>query len=947
MARPLKELLFKPKWESKKASVRLLAVTHSRDPRLIAKLDDIARNDEDAAVRLAALRRVTDIYILMCAWDDSDKGIAEFARQRFLEHLCGARQPVPAIDERKKLVARIDNPDMVLHLATNADEPALRLVAMQRITAQGKLGNIAIDDPDPDVRRTALQRIDRVATLKRVAASARTSDKTLYKLANERVRKLSEANSEDAVSDAREAIEPLCADMEALTRSGRPQHEKSAELDRLDAAWQRVKASAEPILANRYRGARAIVLEALAADPTLARDRIYEKVRNELVATCEQLEAVDDKGRYREIDQTIEHLSSRFNSLIQRYEADDQASLRERYSAAVAHATSKRDEALDAEPVPPQLLKLTERAEALAKSDAVDDKQIDKLCSQWEKAFGSLGLGATGRLIRHRFEVLINQARAQAKTQEAEKEEGLKSLDKLLKKQEKALDDGDLSAAREVHFEIHKILRNRTVATAIRGGSLSKELQASDKRLFELRDWQHWANNKIRNRLIEHAQELVGSGLHPDALMARIRELRDRWQQLDESERLQGEKRRPAIGLWHRFRDITGKAIEPAKPYFNKRHEIRESTRGELETLVEDIGKAVDAKLEPQQLARLASTARKSMHRLNEVEPKHRSALANKLRASLDKLDGPIKQHNQTIALRKTRIIEEVEALLEGELEQAISGAKDAQRRWRDVGNGDRKTEQKQWKQFRAICDKIFARLDADRSERNQQHAAARQEAQQVIDTAKAFDADDPDQIAQEIARLSGQWQQLQAPARDQAQSFSAAIEALESRRRDSLQQASRARQGQLQGLLQKALDAEWAAMAGKQPSEATLSPEDYPEFDPSDPRLIAVQTRIKAACDSDADSLTAASAEALAVAQNLVMRLEFLAGIESPEQFKQQRMDYQVKRLADRMSGANNPGLAEEIKQLECAWFECGPISKTQWPALEKRYKASRKAIG
>lgn len=943
MARPLKELLFKPKWENKKASVRLMAVSHSRDPRLIAKLDDIARNDDDAAVRLAALRRVTDIYILMCAWDDPDSSIAELARQRFLEHLCGNREPIPALDERKKLVSRIEDPDMVLHLATNADEAVLRRVALERISAQGKLGNIAIDDPDPDVRRAALEKIDRAATLKRVAAASRTSDKTIYKLASDRIRQLSNASS--AVDD-RQAIEPLCVGMEALTRSGRPQHEKSAELDRLDASWQRLKGSADPILANRYRGARAIVLEALAADPSHARERIYEKVRNELVASCEQLEAIDAQGRYREIDQTIEHLRSRFASLMKKYEADDAASLQERFTAAIDQATEQRDAALDAEPVPAPLLKLADRAEAIERSAIIDAKGIDKLVKQWDKTYASLGMGATGRLIRHRFEGLIAQARDKAQSQATETKDGLAKLEQLLQDQNKALDDGDLSAARSVHFDIHGLLRNRSIASALRGSELSRDLQTSDKRLFELRDWQHWANNKIRHRLIEHAQELLGSGLHPDALMARIRELRDRWKQLDESERLQGENRRPAIGLWHRFRAATGKAIEPAKPYFEKRHEIRESTRGELEQLCVDIDQAIENRAEPEQLARMATQARRSMHRLNEVEPKHRSALANRIRGALDRLDGPLKQHDQTIELRKKRIIEEVEKLLDADLDQAISGAKDAQKRWRAVGNGDRKTGQKQWKAFRAICDQIFARLDADRNARNQQEAQARDQAQQVIQAAQQVDLDDPDQISQEIGRLNGQWQQLDRPARDQVQAFLSAIDALEKRRRQSQEKARAARQGQMDGLLQKALDAEWAKLAGGTATSDVPEADQYPEFDPVDPRLQAVRDRIKAANETDSEALQSNSEQAVLKAQELVMRLEFLAGIESPDAFRQQRMDYQVQRLADRMSGEHTQGLDEELKAIEIEWFACGPIPTEAWGDLSRRYKAARKAL-
>ena len=50
----------KPRWQSKDATTRRDAVARDNAPELVAELSRFAREDEDAQVRLTALRRLAD-----------------------------------------------------------------------------------------------------------------------------------------------------------------------------------------------------------------------------------------------------------------------------------------------------------------------------------------------------------------------------------------------------------------------------------------------------------------------------------------------------------------------------------------------------------------------------------------------------------------------------------------------------------------------------------------------------------------------------------------------------------------------------------------------------------------------------------------------------------------------------------------------------------------------
>ena len=64
--------------------------------------------------------------------------------------------------------------------------------------------------------------------------------------------------------------------------------------------------------------------------------------------------------------------------------------------------------------------------------------------------------------------------------------------------------------------------------------------------------------------------------------------------------------------------------------------------------------------------------------------------------------------------------------------------------------------------------------------------------------------------------------------------------------------------------------------------------------------------------------------------AHDLLVRIEFLAGLASPSEDRQRRMDYQVRRLSARMRGGSaveTPG--NELTGLLAQWFALtGPIA-------------------
>src|SRR5262249_31128739 len=92
----LARLLFKPKWQDKKLAVRSSAVAFRDRPDLVPRLPPPGRGDHDAAVRLAALKRLNDYE----NWRerstaDPERVVRDNARNTYLALLCAATHEPP------------------------------------------------------------------------------------------------------------------------------------------------------------------------------------------------------------------------------------------------------------------------------------------------------------------------------------------------------------------------------------------------------------------------------------------------------------------------------------------------------------------------------------------------------------------------------------------------------------------------------------------------------------------------------------------------------------------------------------------------------------------------------------------------------------------------------------------------------------------------------------
>ena len=936
----LKELLFKPKWQHKDPAVRSRAVAQHSEAALVEALPEIARNDPSADVRLQAVRRLDDLYHLMrVAAEDNDDKVRDQAYRGYRAMLAGEHRSNPSLAERLEIIPRLDDVAMIEYLAVSGQEEAVREAAIVKVSRQGLLGDIAINESSPKLRRLAASQIEQRSTLERVAETSRRHDKRVYRLVTDR---LAATGDTDPNRAAEADALALCKAVDELSRSDTFKEQKAERLAELQSQWDALPEAVRDKHRQRFEGASRIVIRTVEAQPASRSDETPEvrALKLELDSALTEAHDANEEMGLHPLQLLVDRLAKLESPVAEHLDDDAQR----RLTTSRERLESLRQRVLEAHPVNPRLMALVEQVESLP-NNRVNPRQLGQLSERWDQAWKAMPHSTPNdHGLADRFKAAIARHEDVLGRRAEQRDQALDRLDEEVGSLEQHLEDGDLAQAARQHQRLAQTLNLIGSHPRTENTDFRARLNAARGRLHEVRDWQHWANNEVRIRLCEEVEALAGSGLHPDAVAEKIKGLRAEWRELADSEKLPGDnpKRMPAPGLYRRFQAACNKAFKPAKQFFEKRDEVRQHHLEDMEALATQIEAAVadrsidDFKL----LERLVRDGRRTMRDLVNVPPKARGPMSRRLREGANALDERLEEQYQVVERRKQRLIDEVAALdAESDLEQAISAAKDAQRRWQEAGHTRRRREQKLWKEFRAASDRVFNRLSEQRAEERAEEQARYASLDQILEEAEAVlgrAADEVDQVESHLRRLRDDWRRIGLVHRPREQRFQDLCRRIEDVASSAVAEQALARQRAMRELAGLCRQAETRWFGATVDLDALRRQGDELIGDTPPPAPLA--ERWQAALEGDAPSDDEIQAQVEAGRQ-ICIELEFLSGVESPAEFQQQRMDYQVSRLSRRMSGEQTMKPREEADVLEQRWYACGPLPPDEAEALTGRF--------
>ena len=645
-------------------------------------------------------------------------------------------------------------------------DAAVRLRAVQEGGAQDLgevLAELAQRDPDAEVRRAALKRVDDPAVLARRMRG--DPDPRVASVARERL--VARLCAEDLPHEQRRAVlldlpdpEVLAdvavrspdaalrrAALEHISRPGLlyerclndPDPDTRAWLlSRIDApeALERIAAAARRRDKALSRAARERMeqLQLASGDPAALQRRALELCERAGRLARELPE--DREARLAELQDAWRSVAERVSPELQRRTggALDMAAAAIAASRAPAAAAVLPEAVEDSGPAPGDL-PATDPQPSDAPPDPrrVESPVADAADTTAEPAQADVAAAAAG-------EPSAPAADTRADAAEAERARQAEALSAL----EQALAADSVAEARSAHalLDVAKLPAGQR-----------RRLARAEQRLRKLEEWQRWAGHDVRRRLCDEVEALHGSGLHPDALATRLKELQAEWSRLDA---LEGPAAPPAeSGIARRFRALCHRAIRPARGYFEKRREVRAQHADQIEALLAEAAAAIDAGARGPALAAVRRQVTAALRDLDSVAPEKRGTQGRALRALLQRLDQAAQQSREEAELDKRRLLARLRRDLgQADTASALAIAREAQAEWKRLARTERGAEDALWNELRALVDPLFEKAQAREQEQRQQQADAQAAAEAVLQELEALASADEARLAHAEAHL-------------------------------------------------------------------------------------------------------------------------------------------------------------------------------------------------
>ncbi len=936
----------KPKWQRTDPGNRQQALRDldRTDPKLL----ELARRDPDPAIRRGALERLIDLDCLNAIADaDSDESARAAARDRYREVLAGKVADGPPLAERLDRLNRDASVELMEFLLQHAVETEIRLAVLARIDSEPALVEIALQNSHQDLRAAALERIEDSEALERIVRQSRNRDKRLYRRARERL-------DERLAAQARAGhLERLCIEMEQLSWDGES-GPNAGRFPKLEQEWRGQDATAPEAMRERYAQARARFLAERQASAGRRSQRLEWVAR--LESLLERLrQAIEaDAELTAAIHNATEDAPLAWNQLGPAQDAESRRL--EQSFQRLLHDIHEHERVLHRDQLRAgRLREVLRQAEALLEQPSeVRDSDLKQLRQRWDGLERPESRELASQL-QSRLDGLFDKLRARLQRQVQQRDQEWQELQELAGQLETALEEGELQHATQLHDQARQRLKHNIGLTRAQMAAIEERLQHCAGRIGELRDWRRWGAHQAREQLCAAAEQLLGLEAEPAEIAQRIQQTRAAWKDLDHHEGAAPK------ALWKRFNEACERAYAPCQVYFEEQNRERQHNLEKKQALCEQL-EQFEAAADWQQADwreadRLRQRARENWYQLGPVNRSDRKHLDRRFQHILQRLDARLSGERDREIQRRQQLIQHVQALLDSpDLRVAIEAAKRAQAEWHPTVQAPPRQEQALWKEFRAVCDAVFARRQNEQQAADTERQANLSRRLELCAEIEVLATLDHEQLASAQARLQAaqqEWDTIGAPPKAEQralnQRFEAAIRQFARHERFLRHTGTRESFKNLHA--RSRVCARLERLLALAPVDAELLVQDRDSWQALLPLPDALMESIQHRFDAAARALTEAPERApaliAALEQNLERKriwclcMEIVAGVESPPEWAQQRMAYQVARLSASLAGASakNDEALYDPRLLQEQWCLTGALPAEPEAALDARF--------
>ncbi|MDA9011448.1 DUF349 domain-containing protein, partial [Gammaproteobacteria bacterium] len=221
-------------------------------------------------------------------------------------------------------------------------------------------------------------------------------------------------------------------------------------------------------------------------------------------------------------------------------------------------------------------------------------------------------------------------------------------------------------------------------------------------------DMSSFATNPKREELIKEIGDLVKSSLdNPKSQANAIHDIQKKWQQLDTSGRPSSKDQ------WLKFNELTNKAWEPCKEFFEELNKVKENNAANRRKIINEINSyAIDKSSNWPDAKTLIFYLRDKFNEWQEHAPvldKDHKKLRNEFFNAKKPINDQIKKQEKAVIKTKEDLIAKVDLINDEDNDICIKKFNDLKNDWKKAGSAGRKVDNKLWDKFNKSADRFYS----------------------------------------------------------------------------------------------------------------------------------------------------------------------------------------------------------------------------------------------
>lgn len=287
--------------------------------------------------------------------------------------------------------------------------------------------------------------------------------------------------------------------------------------------------------------------------------------------------------------------------------------------------------------------------------------------------------------------------------------ETTKDLFNFLDQAEKYFEDGSIKKAQKIVRDVNNQIKSiDKIPNKLRHKFNSALAQS---RYYD--DVSSFAANPKRNELIDAIQDLVNNPSESPKKQANIiHDIQTKWQLLDLSSRPAGRDQ------WQSFNELTNKAWEPCKEFFDELKEKKIQNAAERKNLILQIDKFIqenssnwpDAKF----LIKFINNIFNQWKNYAPVLDKDLKKLKDAYFEAKKPISKEIDRQEKIVIKAKEVLISKVDLIDDEDNDICIKKFNDLKHQWKQTGSAGRKHDNKLWEKFNKSADRFFSAKKED-----------------------------------------------------------------------------------------------------------------------------------------------------------------------------------------------------------------------------------------